>query len=142
MKRVSHVVALAAMTGSLSITAWADPAPEAKPAADSAQMSSLRVVRDPETGELRAPNSEELKALIAAEQQARAARQAARTTARAAENTAPEVLPATRSVQRHKNGMVSVKLGQESLTAIKAQSTPDGVKLVHVEPSAPAAMEK
>ncbi len=138
MKRVSHVVALAAMTGSLSITAWADPAPEAKPAADSAQMSGLRVVRDPETGELRAPNAEELKALLAAEQQARQARVAARGV----QNTAPEVLTPGKTVQRHRNGMVSVKLGQESLTAIKAQSTPDGVKVVHAEPSAPAAMEK
>lgn len=138
MKRVSHVVALAAMTGSLSITAWADPAPEAKPAADSAQMSGLRVVRDPETGELRAPNAEELKALLAAEQQARQARVAARGV----QNTAPEVLAPGKTVQRHGNGMVSVKLGQESLTAIKAQSTPDGVKVVHAEPSAPAAMEK
>ena len=138
MKRVSHVVALAAMTGSLSITAWADPAPEAKPAADSAQMSGLRVVRDPETGELRAPNAEELKALLAAEQQARQARVAARGV----QNTAPEVLTPGKTVQRHGNGMVSVKLGQESLTAIKAQSTPDGVKVVHAEPSAPAAMEK
>ncbi len=138
MKRVSHVVALAAMTGSLSITAWADPAPEAKPTVDSAQMSGLRVVRDPETGELRAPNAEELKALLAAEQQARQARVAARGV----QNTAPEVLTPGKTVQRHGNGMVSVKLGQESLTAIKAQSTPDGVQVVHVDPSAPAAMEK
>jgi hypothetical protein len=138
MKRVSHVIALAAVTGSLSISAWADPA--TKPVDNNAQMSSLRVVRDPATGELRAPTAEELKSLIAAEQQARAARMSAR--ARAPQNTAPDVMPAEKSVQRHANGMVSVKLGQESLTAIKAQSTPNGVKVVHVEQSAAPRMEK
>jgi len=140
MKRVSHVIALAAMTGSLSITAWADPAPATKPADEGAQMSSLRVVRDPDTGQLRAPTSEELKGLLEAQRQARTAQASARS--RSAQTTAPAVLPVEKSVVKHANGMVSVKLGQESLTAIKAVTTPDGVRVVHVQPAAPARMEK
>ncbi|MFL6548027.1 MAG: post-PEP-CTERM-1 domain-containing protein [Povalibacter sp.] len=142
MKRVSHVIALAAMTGSLSITAWADPDTTAKPAEHSAQMSSMRVVRDAATGEFRAPTTEELKGLLEAERQAREARMSARS--RAPQNTAPDVLPAEKTVVRHANGMVSVKLSQESLTAIKAQNTPNGVRVVHAEETAasPARMEK
>ena len=109
MKRVSHVIALAAVTGFLSITAWADPPAAAKPAEGGAQMSSLRMVRDPATGELRAPTTEELKGLLEAERQARAAQASSR--ARSVQNTAPEVLPAEKSVVKHANGMVSVKLG-------------------------------
>lgn len=142
MKRMSQIIALAAMTGSLSITAWADPDTATQPAQSSAQMNSMRVVRDPATGELRAPNTEELKALIEAENQARNARMSAR--ARAPQNTAADVLPAQKSVVRHGNGMISVKLSQESLTAIKAESTPNGVRVVHAEESAasPSRMEK
>ena len=102
-------------------------------------MSSLRMVRDPATGEMRAPTTEELKGLLEAERQARAAQASSR--ARSVQNTAPEVLPAEKSVVKHANGMVSVKLGQESLTAIKAETTPNGVRVVHAEPAAPR-MEK
>src|SRR6188472_741915 len=108
MKRVSHVIALAAVTGFLSITAWADPPAAAKPAEGGAQMSSLRMVRDPATGEMRAPTTEELKGLLEAERQARAAQASSR--ARSVQNTAPEILPAEKSVVKHANGMVSVKL--------------------------------
>jgi hypothetical protein len=139
MKRVSHVIALAAVTGSLSIAAWADQPPAAKSSDGGAQMNALRMVRDPATGEMRAPTTEELKGLLAAEQQARAAQASSRS--RAAQNTAPEVLPAEKSVVKHANGMVSVRLGQESLTAIKAETTPNGVRVVHAEPAAPR-MEK
>jgi hypothetical protein len=141
MKRVTQVIALAAVTGSLSVAAWAGPDDAAKPAQNSSEMSALRVVRDPATGELRAPNDQELRALIAAQQQAKALRQSART--RAAQHTAQEVMPTQKHVVRHANGMASVKLSQESLTAIKAQTTANGVKVVHVEQSATAPrMEK
>ena len=142
MKRVSHVIALAAVTGFLSITAWADPPAAAKSTEGGAQMSSLRMVRDPATGEMRAPTTEELKGLLEAERQARAAQASSR--ARSVQNTAPEVLPAEKSVVKHANGMVSVKLGQESLTAIKAETTPNGVRVVHADETAaaPVRMEK
>ena len=142
MKRVSHVIALAAVTGFLSFTAWADPPAAAKSTEGGAQMSSLRMVRDPATGEMRAPTTEELKGLLEAERQARAAQASSR--ARSVQNTAPEVLPAEKSVVKHANGMVSVKLGQESLTAIKAETTPNGVRVVHADETAaaPVRMEK
>ena len=137
MKRVSQIIALAAMTGSLSITAWADTPPAAKSPEAGAQMNSLRMVRDPATGELRAPTTEELKGLLEAERQARAAQ----ASSRSARSTTRAILPAEKKVVKHKNGMASVRLGQDSLTAIKAETTPEGVRIVHVKPEA-ARMEK
>lgn len=87
--------------------------------------SSLRVVVDPETGEVRAPTHEELLALIEAEKAARAAQSSARArSAQAA--TAQEVLPETKSIQRHPNGMVSIKLGQDSLSVVKVETDGQG----------------
>jgi hypothetical protein len=138
MKRFSQIIALAAMTSSLSIAAWADSPPAANSPEAGAQMNSLRMVRDPGTGEMRAPTTEELKGLLEAERQARAAQ----ASSRSARSTTRTILPAEKKVVKHKNGMVSVKLGQDSLTAIKAETTPDGVRVVHVKPEAPIRMEK
>lgn len=144
MKRLSRVIALAAMAGSLSVGGGALAEEAAATGTDaSASTNALRVVRDEATGELRAPNAEELKALIAAEQAARAARVSAR--ARSTQAAITDVMPAEKSVVRHANGMVSVRLGQESLTAIKAQPAEDGkVRIVHghEEAAATSRVEK
>jgi hypothetical protein len=92
--------------------------------------NSVRVVVDPDTRAVRAPTAEELKALIEAENAARAS---ARTSARAAAAAAPtQVLPAERQIVRHANGMVSVQLSQESLSLVKAGADANGkVRTVH-----------
>jgi hypothetical protein len=141
MKRLSHLIALAAMTGSLSIPVWAGPDDATKATRDSS-TNSLRVVRDEATGELRAPNTEELKALLEAESAARAS--SARSRSVQATATAQDVLPEEKTVKSHTNGMKSVKLGQESLTAIKVENTASGPRVVHADGTlvAPVRAEK
>jgi hypothetical protein len=98
--------------------------------------NSVRVVVDPDTHAVRAPTAEELKALIQAENAARAS---ARTSARAAAAAPTQVLPAERQIVRHANGMVSVRLGQESLSLVKAATDANGkVRAVHGSETASA----
>jgi hypothetical protein len=83
-----------------------------------AEAQARRVVRDKETGKLRAPNDEELQALLEAERADRKAR------------GEPEAAAAGAVVVRqHANGMRSAVLGPEHMVYLKAQRTPDG-KLV------------
>jgi hypothetical protein len=129
MRRIRRCLAFIAMTGSLCAVDMAI-AEDTAPTADRDTNSALRVVRDAETGELRAPTPQELRQLIEAEQAARSARRA--SAARATSTTAPQVLPEQQSVQRHPNGMVSVRLSQDSLTAIRSERDSEGkARIVH-----------
>ena len=142
MKRAPRAVAIAAMVGSLCVSSvLAEEAAQPVPGDTS---SSLRVVIDPQTGQARAPTPEELQALIEAERAARAAESSARTALRAAPAaTAPEVFPTEKSVQRHPNGMVSVRLPQESLTLLKITTDENGnVLLVHAKETPVAHAEE
>jgi hypothetical protein len=133
MRTMQCVIALGAMAGILCVSTGAGAAePAAKPQQKQpAGLNAMRVVRDAATGELRAPTTEELQALLAAEQ---AARQST-AFARSATPTAQQVLPAEKSIVRHANGMVSMQLSQESLSALKAMTDAQGkVHVVHDAP--------
>jgi hypothetical protein len=129
MKPAVRAVALVAMAGALC-TAQNVLAEEPAKAPTSKDTSALRVVVDPDTGEVRAPTSDELEALVKAQEAASAARSSARAAAPAA---ATQILPAEKQIVRHANGMVSVQLSQESLSLIKAETDANGkTRTTHV----------
>lgn len=130
MQSMKRCLAVAAMTGTLCAMSSAI-ADEIKQEQSADTSSALRVVRDAESGELRAPTPQELQQLVAAENAARVNQRAARSSAAASH--AEDILPAEKQVIRHPNGMVSVRLSQESLTAIKAEVDAEGkAKVVHI----------
>ena len=134
MKPAVRAVALVAMAGALC-TAQAVLAEESAQAPSPKDTSSaLRVVVDPDTGEVRAPTSDELEALVKAQAAAQAAQRSARASVNAA---ATQILPAEKQVVRHANGMVSVQLSQESLSLVKVETDANGkTRTTHVgEPS-------
>jgi hypothetical protein len=124
MKPAVRAVALVAMAGALCTSNGVLAEDSAKTPAPKAS-NAMRVVVDPETGEVRAPTTEELAAQIARENTAAAssARSAARTAAPA---TTAAVLPAQKSVQHHANGMVSARMSQDSLSALTATTDAKG----------------
>jgi hypothetical protein len=138
MKPAARALALAAMAGTLCAASVFAEESATTPSSDK-NASAMRVVVDPETGEVRAPTSDELQALIQAEQAARAAERS--TFARAAVTaTAPEVMPEAKTVTRHANGMVSIRLGQESLSLVKAETDAQGkVRAVHANETSSVA---
>jgi hypothetical protein len=140
MKPAVRAVALVAMAGALCTSQSVLAEDAAKSPAPKAS-NAMRVVVDPETGELRAPTAEELSAQIARENAPAAAARSARAAAAPA---ATAVLPAEKSVVRHANGMLSVKMSQESLSALKATTDASGKTTVkHESVSAqPAATEQ
>lgn len=86
---------------------------------------SLRVVRDKETGQLRAPNNDELKQMLAAE---KAARKAKGLPESSGEIQAVEV-------RTHANGMKSAQLGPEYLVSLEARRDAEGNLVVtHAQP--------
>jgi hypothetical protein len=93
----------------------------------------LRVVVDPETGEVRAPTADELQALVASQEAAQAAASSARSARAAAPAASTAVLPAEKQVVRHSNGAVSVRLGLDSLSLVKIETAANGTaKTSHV----------
>ena len=91
----------------------------------SAASEALRVVRDKETGKLRAPNNDELKEMIAAEKAERKAK------------GLPESSEETQAfeVRTHANGMKSLQLGPEFLVSLEARRDADGNLVVtHAQP--------
>lgn len=92
-----------------------------------AWADGMRVVRDAQTGELRAPNSDELRAMQAQEKAEKAARKA-----RGEESAMPEETV----VRVHANGMKSATLGEEHLVQVVA--TRDETDKVVVQHSNPA----
>lgn len=130
MKPAIRAVALVAMAGALCTAQTVLAEEPAKAPKSKDTNSALRVVVDPDTGEVRAPTSEELEALVKAQEAARAARSSARAAAPAA---ATQILPAENQVARHANGMVSVRLSQDSLSLIKIEKDADGkARTTHV----------
>lgn len=105
-------VALAA--GTAPVLAADQGAVAARAAESTAQ--SLRVMRDKETGKLRAPTSDELKELLETERAARKARGQA-------EPSGTKTPVATR---QHANGMKSAVLGPDFFATLKAERAPDG----------------
>jgi hypothetical protein len=142
MKSAARAVALVAMAGTLCASfAFADepakePAPKNAPnatpkAMPSATSNAMRVVVDPETGEVRAPTDDELKAQLQRERAAASAPSSLARSSRAAVQST-HVLPAEKVVQHHANGMVSVRMSQESLSMLKAKTNSNGaVKITH-----------
>jgi hypothetical protein len=128
MKPAVRVVALVAMTGALC-TSTAVFAEDAAKSPAPKTSNAMRVVVDPETGQLRAPTPEELRAQLAREN----APAANARSARAAAPTTSAVLPSEKSVKRHSNGMVSVKMSQDSLSALKATTDAKGKTVVKHE---------
>ena len=126
MKFANSAAALVAMAGALCTTTAALAEDAAKTSAPSVD-SSMRVIVDPETGELRTPTAAELGAQVARQNAAAASARSARA---AAAPTASAVLPTERSVQRHANGMLSVKLPRESLSALTATTDAQGRAVV------------
>ena len=91
----------------------------------AAASEALRVVRDKETGKLRAPNNDELKEMIAAEKAERKAK------------GLPESSQETETfeVRTHANGMKSLQLGPEFLVSLEARRDADGNLVVtHAQP--------
>jgi hypothetical protein len=139
MKSAVRVIALAAVTGALctSMVAFAEDAAKS-PAPKTS--NAMRVVVDPETGELRAPTPEELRAQLAREN----APATNARSARAATSASSAVLPSERTIKRHSNGMVSVRMSQESLSALKVATDAEGKTIVKHEgdSAVPLATEK
>lgn len=116
------VALLTALSGVLAAGAAiaAEPAAQApaQPAA-AAQAQARVVVRDAQTGLLRAPNEEELIAMQARE------KAMARTAA----------APKTTVVRKYSGGMRGAVLGTEHLVSIQAQRRADGtVDVSHADP--------
>jgi len=128
MKPAVRAVALVAMAGALCTSTAALAEDSAKAPAPKAS-NAMRVVVDPATGELRAPTAEELRAQLAREN----APAAAARSARAAAPSTTAVLPAEKSIVRHANGMLSAKMSQDSLSALKATTDADGKTTVQHE---------
>jgi hypothetical protein len=126
MKSAVRVAALVAVAGALCTSQAAFAEDSAKSPAPPAS-NALRVVVDPQTGELRAPTPEEIRAQVARENAAAASARSARA---AAAPTTSAVLPTEKSVTRHKSGMVSVKLSQDSLSMLKATTDTSGKTVV------------
>jgi hypothetical protein len=90
-----------------------------------AASEAMRVVRDKETGQLRAPNNDELKQMLAAE---KAARKAKGLPESSGEIQAVEV-------RTHANGMKSAQLGPEFLVSLEARRDAEGNLVVtHAQP--------
>jgi hypothetical protein len=121
MKPAVRAVALVAMAGALC-TSQAVLAEDVAKSPPPKASNAMRVVVDPETGEVRAPTAEELSAQIAREN----APAAAARSARAATSPAPGALPAEKQVVSHSNGMLSVKMSEESLSALSATNDASG----------------
>ena len=134
MKPAVRAFALVAMAGALC-TSNAVLAEDAKAPASPKAGNALRVVVDPETGEVRAPTAAELQEQIARENAPAVAARSARAA------SAPSaVLPAEKSVQRHPNGMLSVKMSQESLSLVAVTTDESGkTQLKHANEAAQQA---
>lgn len=92
-----------------------------------AWAEDMRVVRDAQTGELRAPNSEELRAMLAQEKAAKLARKARGEV---------EALPQETTVRTHASGMKSATLGEEHLVQVVAtRDESDKLLVKHANPA-------
>jgi hypothetical protein len=115
MQRFSWIAATLACaawsTSGLAADTTAQSPTAAAPTNAADVAPAKRVVRDKQTGKLRAPTEDELQEMIAAENAARASQIKTR---------APLV------VRQYPNGMRGAVLGPEYLLSLKAQRRPDG----------------
>ena len=125
MKPAVRAVAVVAMAGALC-TSYAALAEDAAKSPAAKTGNALRVVVDPETGEVRAPTADELQALAKAQEAAQAAASSARSARAAAPTASTAVLPAEKQIVRHSNGAVSVRLGMDSLSLVKIETDANG----------------
>ena len=141
MKSKACAVALVAMAGTLC-AASVSAEESATPPTSKDATSAMRVVVDPETGEVRAPTPDEIRSQ-AARRNASSPAAAARSAARAAAPSSTHVVPEEKSVQRHSSGMLSVKLPRDSLSLLKATSSNGTLEIEHSnEAPAPVASEE
>jgi hypothetical protein len=125
MKKTSVYVAAALAATLAAPVTMADDA--------ATDMEAMRAVRDRETGQLRAPNHEELKALIEAEKAERRAR------------GEPDVAaPQDVQVRTYSSGMKAAVLNADHLVSVEARVDANGELVVqHANPAdehaAPAA---
>ena len=97
-----------------------------------AASEAMRVVRDKETGQLRAPNGEELKQMLDAEKAQRKARGQAE----------PSADPQPVEVRTYSSGMKAAVLGPEFLVSLEARRDADGNLVVtHSRPEYDAHAE-
>jgi hypothetical protein len=89
-----------------------------------AWADGMRVVRDAQTGELRAPNSEELRTMQAQEKAEKAARKA---------RGEADTLPQETTVRTHAGGIKSATLGEEHLVQVVASRDENGKLVVKHE---------
>lgn len=120
---LSCVLAAGAATAAEPAQAPAQPAAAAQAATQApaqAQAQARYVVRDAQTGLLRAPSEEELSAMLARE----------KSMARTA------VAPRATVVRKYPGGMRGAVLGPEHLISIQAQRRADGsVDVSHTDPA-------
>jgi hypothetical protein len=97
-----------------------------------AASEAMRVVRDKETGQLRAPNSAELKQMLEAERAARKAKG----------QPEPSADPQPLEVRTYSGGMKAAVLGPEFLVTLEARRDADGNLVVtHSRPEYDAHAE-
>jgi hypothetical protein len=145
MKGLRQAVAIAAMAGSLcvAVAANADDSNAAPDPGATSQMDALRVVVDKKTGKVRAPTEEELAALVAAQNAAKQNATQSRAARSATTSRAPMIMPTTKTVQRHENGMVSARMSANTLSALKVETDAEGhAHLVHANEAHQAAVEE
>lgn len=132
MKSAVRAVALVAMAGAIC-TSYAALAEDAAQSPAPKTGNALRVVVDPETGEVRAATADELQALVKAQEAAQAAQSSARSARAAAPAASLQILPAEKQVVKHANGATSVRLGMDSLSLVKIEADANGkAKTSHV----------
>lgn len=113
--KISAIAASIAVLGLAAGAVGASEPTETEASPVPAEAQSLRVVRDKQTGKLRAPTADELKAMQAAERAERKARGLPEVT-----ESQPLV------VTRHASGMLSAKLGPEYMMTLEGERQPDG----------------
>jgi hypothetical protein len=97
-----------------------------------AASEAMRVVRDKQTGQLRAPNNEELKQMLEAEKAERKARG----------EPAPSADPQPLEVRTYSSGMKAAVLGPEFLVTLEARRDAEGNLVVaHSKPEYDAHAE-
>lgn len=144
MKGLRQAVAIAAMAGSLCVAAQANASDStAAPDPQASQLDALRVVVDKKTGKVRAPTEEELAALVAAQNAAKQNAAQARVARSATSARAPMIMPSSKIVQRHENGMVSARMSANTLSALKVETDAEGhAHLVHANEAQRTAVEE
>ena len=127
LKTITASIALVGIAATAAQAEGVAPAAEPSLAAPSPTTASARrVVRDTDTGKLRAPSDEELAVILESERAARQVRG----------QPEPSVDRAPLVVRRHANGMQSALLGPEYLVTIKARRGADGkVEVTHSDPA-------